>query len=471
MVSDIRFDRDFVHHIELSDLISELDVPVKIGGKVVAVINLEKERLNAFSDEDRRIIEILGEHVASAISRIEHLKAIKVSGETYRRLLDSSLDSVLLFSGTKILYVNRNMAKLLGYDDVSELIGQDMTNTVTDDEKEQIRQRTLSRQRGEPQPDRYELKLLRKDGKIVEAEAAVSLTEYEGKPAVLSFVRDISDRKRYQTKLFQLHETAKKLAGASTRDEIWDTAIETVSQILGFDFAGIGMVEGNAVKYIRAVGVDLPKDWRIDLSKPSITSRTIETGIPQLIRDTSLDPDYLSGPGMERRSSELATPIIVDGRPIAILNIEGNQPSMFTEADLSLIQILVGQISSALDRVTHYEEDFKRREAHQRKLLEGMDRMSSMVRHDLRGPLQTIQSASYMLRHRPDRAEELTRKIDEGVDYAVRVLNDLNTMTKPEALNRVSTNLSELVEKSIDNANIPATLRVEKRSASPKTGG
>ena len=460
LVSDIRFDKDFVHHIELSDLLSELDVPVKIDGRVAAVINLEKECLNAFSDGDRRIIEILGEQVASAISRIEQLRVIKASGETYRKLLDSSLDSVLLLSGTKLLYVNRNMAKLLGYDDVSELIGQDVAITLANNEKEKIRQRTLSRQRGEPQPDRYELELIRKDGTIIQVEAAVSLTEYEGKPAVLSFARDISDRKRYQTKLIQLHGSAKRLAGASTRDEIWDIAVETMSLILGFDFAGIGVLDGNTVKYIRCVGAEIPSDWSLDLSKPSITSRAIELGIPQLVWNTSLDPDYLTAPGMKIRSSALAIPIIIDGHPIAVLNIEGDRPSMFTEADLSLIQILVGQVSSAIDRITHLEEEGKRRETRQRERLEGIERMSSMVRHDLRGPLQTIESASYLIRNRPDRAEELTRKIDESVDYAVRILDDLKVMMKPRALNRVSTSLSDLVEKSVDCASIPATLRV-----------
>ena len=98
-IPDTRLDPDFVRDIELPDLLSELDVPVKVGGKVVAVINLEKEGVGAFSDEDKRIVEILSEHVASAISRIEQIRVIKASGEEYQRLLDTSLDAVVLLSG------------------------------------------------------------------------------------------------------------------------------------------------------------------------------------------------------------------------------------------------------------------------------------------------------------------------------------------------------------------------------------
>lgn len=72
---------------------------MKVDGRVVAVINLEKEGISAFSDEDKRIVEILSEHVASAISRIEQIKVIKASEEAYQRLLCTSLDAVVLLSG------------------------------------------------------------------------------------------------------------------------------------------------------------------------------------------------------------------------------------------------------------------------------------------------------------------------------------------------------------------------------------
>ncbi len=261
LVQDVRLDDDYFMDNTDVPLFSEMDIPVKVGGVVVAVINLEKEGINAFTNEDRRICEVLSEHLASAIIRINQLKTIKESVETYQKLLDSSLESVLLLSGTVIIYANPIIAKLLCYDNVAELIGKDISHFLTDDENELLKQRTLARQRGEPQPDRYELNVVRKDGQTIDAELVVNLTEYRGKPAVLVIARDISDRKRHQTKLVQLHESAERLAGASTREEIWDTSIETLSMILGFDFAGIGLIEGNNVKYIRCRGSEISPSW------------------------------------------------------------------------------------------------------------------------------------------------------------------------------------------------------------------
>jgi PAS domain S-box-containing protein len=465
-VPDIRVDEDYLKGVK-SDYraLSEVVVPVRVGGDVVAVLNMESSRLDAYTSEDVKLLEILSETVASAISRIEQLGSISASEDKYQNILDSSLDSVFILSGTKLLYANKEVSKFLGYDDVLELIGMDLMNILPEDEREKIRQRTLSRLRGEPQSDRLEFRVKRKDGVIIEVEASITMTKYEGKPAVLCFARDISERKLYQTKLTRLHGSAEKLAGALTRDEVWDIAIDTVSQILGFDLGGIGVVEGNTINYVRSVGENLPEDWRVDLSKPSITSRAMETGMPQLVVDTGLDPDYIFAPGTVRRGSELASPIMIDGNPIALLNIENKKTSAFTEDDVSLVQILVGQVASAIDRITHGEAESRRRETRQRELIDGMERMSGMVRHDLRGPLQTIQNASYMLRRRPDQVQELTRMIDDGVEYAVRILEDLRNMTKPEALNKVLTNLSDLVEKSLDNSNIPAIVSVEKSLA------
>ena len=50
-----------------------------------------------------------------------------------------------------------------------------------------------------------------------------------------------------------------------------------------------------------------------------------------------------------------------------------------------------------------------------REILEGANRISSMVRHDLRGPLQTIKNATFLAEQQPDKlpALRLTERIDD----------------------------------------------------------
>jgi PAS domain S-box-containing protein len=79
LVPDVREDSDFIPSQIPQESISELDVPVKVNGEVVAVINLESEQRNAFSLWDAKLVEILAHHVSSAITIIHEKERYKTS--------------------------------------------------------------------------------------------------------------------------------------------------------------------------------------------------------------------------------------------------------------------------------------------------------------------------------------------------------------------------------------------------------
>lgn len=86
VVGDVTQDKDY--YFAKSDEAttrSEIVVPVKVGGEVVAVVNVENPRLNAYSQDDVSIMEMLGNHFSSAIERIRATEA-RVE---YRRRLET----------------------------------------------------------------------------------------------------------------------------------------------------------------------------------------------------------------------------------------------------------------------------------------------------------------------------------------------------------------------------------------------
>jgi PAS domain S-box-containing protein len=80
-VTDISFDENYVPIVVGDDYSyqQELAVPVKIEGEVVAVLNVESAMADAFSEEDRILMEILALHVASAIANIRQRERIRSS--------------------------------------------------------------------------------------------------------------------------------------------------------------------------------------------------------------------------------------------------------------------------------------------------------------------------------------------------------------------------------------------------------
>ncbi|MFH2110654.1 MAG: GAF domain-containing protein [Candidatus Bathyarchaeota archaeon] len=73
LIPDTRLDPDYLRFPDKSFL-SELAVPVKIDGDVVGVINVESERLDAFTDQDRMLAETLAAHAAAATTRLRRVE-------------------------------------------------------------------------------------------------------------------------------------------------------------------------------------------------------------------------------------------------------------------------------------------------------------------------------------------------------------------------------------------------------------
>jgi len=220
LVRDTRKDRDYLPAYingEMTSL-SELVVPVIIDGKVEAVINLESEEVDAFTQQDMRLLEIFADHIASAIGRLNEVKKLRGSEEKFRTLLEESMDAVTVIVGTRIAYANRQMAELHGLKDPSELIGREAMEFTAPEDRDMIRERALSRQRGEEIDRRYEFKILKQDGSTLDVETFVSLIEYEGQPASLSFVRSMAERKRMEKEMREHSERLEYLVEKRTSE-------------------------------------------------------------------------------------------------------------------------------------------------------------------------------------------------------------------------------------------------------------
>ncbi len=134
----------------------------------------------------------------STVTDITHLKkeeeALRESEERYRTVVENSFDAIRVFNEAGHLYANPACLELLGYE-WEELKDLDGWAVVAPERREWRRERGMRRLRGEEIPARVELPMLRKDGGKVLTEVMVSLVHMHGQPAILSCMRDITERK------------------------------------------------------------------------------------------------------------------------------------------------------------------------------------------------------------------------------------------------------------------------------------
>lgn len=120
-------------------------------------------------------------------------------------ILNNANDGIMITRNGYIYYVNPRMAALAGYT-IHELLGTQSDQYVVAESRARLQERRQRRKCGETTSDHYELTMMRKDGALVNLEVRVSLIQYEGEPAWLSMVRDVTERKQLEQKLHDATE-------------------------------------------------------------------------------------------------------------------------------------------------------------------------------------------------------------------------------------------------------------------------
>ena len=69
---------------------------------------------------------------------------------------------------------------------------------------------------GKPVPNRYETVIVRKDERAVPTETAAARTTWQGKPATMLFIRDISEREQAEEELRRKEEHLRALTENSS---------------------------------------------------------------------------------------------------------------------------------------------------------------------------------------------------------------------------------------------------------------
>jgi PAS domain S-box-containing protein len=131
------------------------------------------------------------------------------SEKQYRILVDTAQEGVVVVQGGFFRFVNPRMINTTGYSE-EELLILPFLDIVFDDDKELAISNYRARMAGNPVADRYQLRALKKDRSIIWVEISGVQVEWQGEPAIIYFVIDITDRKRIEEEIqLKTHELQK----------------------------------------------------------------------------------------------------------------------------------------------------------------------------------------------------------------------------------------------------------------------
>ena len=119
------------------------------------------------------------------------LEALKKSEAKYSTLVENSMDGVGIIQDAKIKYMNRVCQRILGFFP-EETIGMKYLDLIAPEYKAASVQRARHRKEEKKISFINKSALIRKDGATVPVEVATTEIDYEGKPAYLIAVRDLT---------------------------------------------------------------------------------------------------------------------------------------------------------------------------------------------------------------------------------------------------------------------------------------
>jgi PAS domain S-box-containing protein len=186
---------------------SMIVLPLLSHGQAFGAINLYAPQPRAFNDEEIKLLSEMAGDLAYGIMALreqttrQKMEAVlKDSEEKYRNVVERANDGITIIQDGRVIFANQRLMDLWG-GTREEVIGTPFIDYVSHSTRHQLAEYYQQRMVGKRIATTYETQLQRKDGSLVDAEVNAGIFIYQGKPADLVIIRDITERKRAEEAL------------------------------------------------------------------------------------------------------------------------------------------------------------------------------------------------------------------------------------------------------------------------------
>src|SRR5258707_11011601 len=157
--------------------------------------------------------------------------------------------------------------------------------------------------------------------------------------------------------LATLTEIGEEVNASLDLDEVLARSAALIKRHIDYEIFGVLMIEGEG-SYLRhrfSIGYwrELAENLRIPMGQ-GITGTAAATGHSVRISDTSKDPRYINA--IDSVRSELAVPLMLQGKCVGVLDIQSRHLDYFTRDQQNILTLLASRLAVAIENARLFEK-------------------------------------------------------------------------------------------------------------------
>jgi len=377
------------------------------------------------------------------------------SEEKFRALAETTSAAIFIRQGRQLTYANRRAMQLTGYS-LAELTSMNYLQLVHPDFHASVAAGAAARQRKEPAPLNYEIKILTKSGAERWVEIAMATIELDGQAAGLGTAYDITERKRAEALLSGEKQVLEMMAKGAPLSEILTTITRNIEALSQDMRCSILLLDADGLHVRHGAAPSLPEAFNRAVDGAEIGPQAGSCGTAAyrneavIVTDIATDPlwaDYRALALPHGLRACWSTPIRSShGLVLGTFALYYREPCAPGPADFELIERVTHLCGIAIERsraedqlhgFAHQLELLSRRllttqEAERRhiarELHDEIGQLLTVIKLDLQGVLRQpgVQSFAHTLQESIETVDQLVGKVrDLSLNLRPSMLDDL----------------------------------------------